>query len=237
MTALQAAIGTLNDLIDAPADALAKPAKPIPAGLVSRRAAQVVLVAAVTLGLVLAAPSGIGLVVLALVVLAIGASYDRWAKGTAWSWLPFAVGIPILPIYGWYGATGALEPWFAGLVPMGVLAGAGLAVANARADAERDAAGGVGSVAVALGGMASWIVNAATLGAALAIALAWLPAVGEGSVATWATILPGLALVALGLGLGAARSAALRERGWQAQAIGVALVAVTWIAAVALPGA
>ena len=30
------------------------------------------------------------------------------AKGTAWSWLPFAVGIPLLPVYGWLGAAGAL---------------------------------------------------------------------------------------------------------------------------------
>ena len=34
-----------------------------------------------------------------LVVIAIGLAYDLRLKGTAWSWLPFAVGIPILPVY------------------------------------------------------------------------------------------------------------------------------------------
>ena len=41
-----------------------------------------------------------------VVVLAIGYGYDLRFKGTAWSWLPFAVGIPLLPVFGWVGATG-----------------------------------------------------------------------------------------------------------------------------------
>ncbi len=39
MTLLQFAIGTVNDLVDAPRDAGHKPGKPIPAGLVTRSAA------------------------------------------------------------------------------------------------------------------------------------------------------------------------------------------------------
>ena len=69
---------------------------------------------------------------LAVVVLGVGVAYDLWAKGTPWSWLPFAVGIPLLPVYGWVGATGSPPGFFAVLVPMAVLAGAALAIANAR---------------------------------------------------------------------------------------------------------
>ena len=234
MTALQAAIGTLNDLIDAPADALAKPAKPIPAGEVSPGAARVVLALAGLTGLVLAAPSGPWLVGLGLVVLAIGTFYDRWAKGTAWSWLPFAVGIPILPLYGWLGATGSVAPWFAALLPMGVLVGAGLAVANARADRERDLASGVGSVAVALGERGSWLANVALLVAALVLAVGWLLGSGQESAASWIAVAVGTGAIGVGLALGRSGSAARRERGWQAQAVGVAVVAVGWIGAVAL---
>ena len=45
MTALQASIGALNDLVDAPRDAGHKPAKPIPTGLVSPPMARAIVVA------------------------------------------------------------------------------------------------------------------------------------------------------------------------------------------------
>ena len=108
MTLLQFAIGTVNDLVDAPRDAGRKPGKPIPAGLVTVRGARVIAVGSAVAGLVLAVVGGPWLVALAAVVLAIGLAYDLWAKGTTLSWLPFALGIPLLPVYGWYGATGSL---------------------------------------------------------------------------------------------------------------------------------
>jgi len=72
MFALQASIGGMNDLVDAPRDAGRKAGKPIPAGLVSRSAAQAVVVAAAAVGLILTVPSGALTVALAVVVLAIG---------------------------------------------------------------------------------------------------------------------------------------------------------------------
>ena len=94
-------------------------------------------------------------------MLLIGYGYDLVAKGTAWSWLPFALGIPLLPVYGWLGATGALPSFFIALVPMAMLAGAALAIANARADLERDVAAGTVSVATRLGLEGSWRLHAA----------------------------------------------------------------------------
>ena len=226
MTALQAAIGTVNDLIDAPADAGHKPGKPIPAGLVSPSAARALAIGAAAVGLVLAVPSGAALVGLALVVLGIGLVYDRWAKGTAWSWLPFAVGIPLLPVYGWFGAAGSLPASFAILLPAAVLAGAGLAIANARVDVERDAAAGRSSVAVRLGLERSWWVSLALLAAATAIILGLTAGLGPlvwlGLVVTVAGALRGWRAAPLG-----------REHGWRLQAIGVGLVAIGWIAATA----
>ena len=60
MTALQASIGSLNDVVDAPRDAGHKPGKPIPAGLVSAVSARVLVIVAAAVGLVLSAPSGAG---------------------------------------------------------------------------------------------------------------------------------------------------------------------------------
>lgn len=232
MTALQASIGALNDLVDAPADAGHKPGKPIPRGLVSHRFAMGVVAAGAATGLALALGSGWPLVILGGAGLAIGYAYDLAAKGTAWSWAPFAVGIPILPLYGWFGAAGSVPGWFVALLPMAILVGASIAIANARADLERDEAAGRGSVAVRLGVTRSWWVGTACLLAALAVAIGWITATGK---ATW----PGVGVVLLGGGIAVAgaliareASPATRERGWQALALGVAIVAVGWVSLV-----
>jgi 4-hydroxybenzoate polyprenyltransferase len=226
MTALQASIGALNDVLDAPADAGRKPGKPIPAGLVTPDAARIVVAVAAAVGLGLAAPSGVGLLVLAGVVLAVGYGYDLVAKGTAWSWLPFAVGIPLLPLYGWLGATGALPAWFAVLWPAAFLAGAALAIGNARVDVERDEAAGRASVASRLGLERAWWVSFGLLGAATAIIL--VSSAGSGP-AVWA----GLAIVIAGAVRGRRTTPMGREQGWRLQAIGTGLVAVGWIAPLA----
>ena len=111
---------------------------------------------------------------LALAVLVIGYAYDLWFKGTAWSWLPFAAGIPLLPVFGWLGTTGRLPGVFAMLVPVAVVGGAALAIANARADAERDAAAGTDSVAVRLGPGRAWAVNAGLVTAVILAAVGTL---------------------------------------------------------------
>ena len=147
MTALQFGIGATNDIVDAPRDAGHKPGKPIASGLVSPSIAGAVAVAGFGGGLVLSSVSGPPTVVVAIVVILIGLAYDLRLKGTAWSWLPFAVGIPILPVFGWLGATGTLPPVFGILVPVAVAAGAALAIANALADVERDQAAGTVSIA------------------------------------------------------------------------------------------
>jgi 4-hydroxybenzoate polyprenyltransferase len=235
MTALQVSIGTVNDIIDAPRDAGRKPGKPIPAGLVSPAVARAIAVVAAVAGIGLAIPSGPWIVVLALVVLGIGLAYDLWAKGTALSWLPFAAGIPLLPVYGWLGATGGLPAVFGALVPIAFLAGAALAISNALVDVDRDRAGGAGSVAIRLGpGRAAlvtlllWIVvsGAAIVTAFLAEAPGgWLAAVAAGSV---------LPLIGALLGAAGARrsSAPWKELAWEIQAVGAGLVAVAWLGAI-----
>src|SRR4029078_2445722 len=92
MTLLQLGIGVTNDVVDAPHYADRKPGKPIPAGLVSVGSAQVAAFVLFIAGLRVAWWVSLPLAVLAAVVAAIGLAYDLWLKGTAWSWLPFAIG-------------------------------------------------------------------------------------------------------------------------------------------------
>jgi 4-hydroxybenzoate polyprenyltransferase len=230
MTSLQFAIGALNDIIDAPADAGHVPPKPIPAGLVSRRSAGIVAGVAGLGGLALAAPGGPGLLLLAVIVLAIGAAYDVVAKGTPWSWVPFAIGIPILPVYGWFGVTATVPGFFAILVPMAVLAGAGLALANARVDAETDAAAGVDSAATRLGAERSWWANVALMASATLIGVVFVGSTVWPPL-TVVFIAIGTTLVAFGLSASRGSPAHARRRGWEAQAIGAGIAAVGWISA------
>src|SRR4029453_202655 len=110
----QYAAGALNDAVDADADTAAGRNKPIQRGVISRRA---VATAAVVAG---GRPPRCGLPLrpapfaLAVVGLACAWSYDLWLKGTVWSALPFAVAVPIVPLFG-YGAAGRFPavPWWA----------------------------------------------------------------------------------------------------------------------------
>ncbi len=228
MVALQASIGALNDLVDASSDAGRKPGKPVPSGLVTRTEARLVVALGAMIGVGLAGVSSPGLALLALGILAIGYAYDLWAKGTAWSWLPFAVGIPLLPVFGWFGVQGSLPPVFAILLPVAVLAGAGLAIANARADRERDLDAGLDSVAIRLGTIRAWVVEAVLLGAVVGVAIGsvWLRGGHPGTLGV--TILAGMVVVA-GLVVGRGAEAARRERAWEVEAVGVALLAVAWL--------
>jgi 4-hydroxybenzoate polyprenyltransferase len=229
MTAMQASIGIVNDLIDAPLDVGHKPGKPIPAGLVSPSVAGVGAAIAAVTGLLLAAPSGPATVVVALIVLAIGFGYDRFAKGTAWSWLPFALGIPLLPLFGWLGSAGFVPAAFAILVPAAMLAGAALAIANARADLERDSAAAITSVATALGPDRAWAVAAILFGFVGGVAIGSLLVVGAG-VPALAGAVVGIVVIGAGTWLGRGDDARRLERAWEAQAIGTALLATAWLA-------
>jgi 4-hydroxybenzoate polyprenyltransferase len=231
MTALQLGIGALNDVVDAPRDAGHKPGKPIPAGLVSRRVGAVIALAAFAVGLLLAAPGGPLVVGLAVVVIGIGVAYDLRLKGTAWSWLPFAVGIPLLPVFGWVGATGGLAPLFVVIVPAAMAAGAALAIANSLVDVERDRSAGVSSVAVALGQGRAQAVGIVLLVAIAVAAAASCAAIGGSLLAATFVGLVGVVPV-LAAWLARASDPARRELGWRAVALGLGVLAVVWIGAV-----
>lgn len=237
MVALQVSIGTLNDVTDAPLDVGRVPPKPIPAGKVDLGTARAVWIGAAVLGLLLVVPSGATAFAVALSGLLIGYAYDRYAKGTSWSWLPFAIGIPLVPVFGWVGTGATLPPSFVVLVPCAMLAGAALAIANASADLERDAASGTASVAARLGLERAWLVHLILIGAAFAIAWAALlvavPERGPLAVAAVATLVV-LGGVALGATVGPRRATPGQRRlAWEIEAVGMGIVATAWLVGLA----
>jgi 4-hydroxybenzoate polyprenyltransferase len=229
MALLQTSIGAANDLVDVDHDRVARPGKPIPSGRVTRRTALAYAVAAGVLGLGLSFVLGPLAAVVAATGYAAGLAYDAWLSRTALSWLPFAVGLPLLPAFSWAAARGHLPAALPGLAILGALAGAAVALSNGLVDVEGDqAAGGLG-LAAQLGRPRAeallLLVDAALValvGATAAVAAASGPVIGV--LAVGALLLGGAAV--------AARSSrpGRRERAWEAEAIGLVLLAVAWLA-------
>ncbi|MEO8230330.1 MAG: UbiA family prenyltransferase [Chloroflexota bacterium] len=228
MVSLQVSIGALNDVLDVDRDRGRKPGKPIPAGLVGRGTATAVVVGSLVIGLTASAFAGPGALAVALAGIGVGWAYDLRLKTTGWAWLPFAIGLPLLPVYAWVGATGRLSPAFGLLVPLAIVAGAGVALLNGLADVDRDRAAGVPTPVVRLGARRARWLSGALLGLAGAGAAGSLAAVGAQPWA-WVLVAAGLAVIAAGLVLAGSSSGARRERGWEAGAIGLGLVAAGWV--------
>jgi 4-hydroxybenzoate polyprenyltransferase len=237
MLGLQGSIGALNDLVDAPRDATTKPGKPIPRGAATTAEARAIAGGGLLLAVVLLVPSGpLALGVLAACA-ACGYAYDLWLSRTVVSWLPLTLALPLVPVFAWSSATGSVPAPVLALVPPGMLAGAGLALANGLADVERDRSTGAATAVVRLGRARAWAVQAALVALAAAIPLLVLTPAGLGGPG-WLlqarpsslVALAGTVAVAVGLALGRSGGAARRERAWELEALGVALVAGGWLA-------
>ena len=235
MLLLQLGIGAANDWADAAADGTAQPRKPVPSGLVRRSTAARIAAATAAGGLALAALAGPAPLVVAAAGLAAGLAYDLRLKGTRWSWVPYAIGIPLLPVFAWIGATGSLPAAFAALVPIAMLAGAALAMANALADVEHDRGAGTETIATSLGLVRARRIEAVLGGMVVAAALGSVVAFG-GDVAWIAIAGAGSAVVVGGIALGWKGRSAVRRRAWEVQAVGVGIVAAGWIGALAAAG-
>lgn len=242
MLGIQVSIGAMNDAVDAPVDATAKSGKPIPQGLVGRTAAIRLAIIGGGAGLGLAAVSGGATLAVALAGASLGWLYDLRLSRTAFSWLPLSLALPLVPAFAWLGATGGLPPGLLTLVPIGVLAGAALTLANGIVDLERDARAGLGAVVVILGRQRAWWLQSALLAlvAVLAAVLAPVPIASAAGIGHQALEMLRGSGVSLGIGLLGAGAAALaatrpsvRERGWELEALGVAAIGLGWLAGTA----
>lgn len=192
----QLAIGATNDLLDAGLDAVAKPSKPIPAGLVSRRGARMVAIGG--LALMVAGSLRFSLAAFALCVLGTGAgiAYSFWFKRTIWSWIPYLVALPLLPIWVWTALSSVPAGIFA-IYPIGAAAVVAVQLAQSLPDVPADRREGVRTLAVALGAGNARAVcwGAVLLAAVLAAGLApWLT---DHPARVWAAALAATGLIGL----------------------------------------
>jgi 4-hydroxybenzoate polyprenyltransferase len=235
MLLLQFAIGAANDVADIEPDRIGHPRKPIPSGRITVARARIVFAVSASGGLVLAASVGALALVVAAVGLADGLIYDLRLKGTPISWLPFAAGVALLPVYAWLGATGRLPVAFWAIVPMALAAGAILATTNALSDLDGDIASGVESIATALGRHRSLAVNGVllVLVQAAAVATTLLAVVPPGALLAEAA---GAAAGWAGLGMARASDPRLNRAAWEVQAFGILLLGAGWLAVLSSAG-
>jgi len=225
----QYAAGALNDVVDAPADAAAGRAKPIPTGSISAATARRLAVAAGVVSLALGLALNLATFALAVAALACAWTYDLWLKGTPASVLPFAVALPLVPL-GAYGAAGRFPPvlWWAW--PIGFLGAFAVHLADALPDVETDRATGVRGLPARLGVRRSALLAAAAYVAAVALAVASGLAAGSR--------VPVLAGGGAALALGAAAALAgrgqpdHRRRAYLLLLAGILALAVGWAAGV-----
>ena len=162
MLAIQVSIGALNDLVDAPLDALAEAAASRSRRGWSRRrrgargrdrGGRVGLVA---VGAVGAGDRARG----RRPASASGTPTTCGCRGRRCRGCRSSLALPLLPIHAWLGATGAIPP---GLRHAGARRpsspGSALALANGLVDVERDRATGRPAIAVRLGRGRAWLVQ------------------------------------------------------------------------------
>ena len=169
----QLAIGATNELVDLPFDAIGKPTKPLPSGDVSIRGARLMVFGGLTIMILF----GLRFGPLAFALLALGAglgvAYDLWAKRTVWSWLPYLLALPLLPIWV-FTALGKPEPRLLLLYPLGALAVVGVHLAQALPDATIDREAGLETVTSRIGEVGTFIF--AWLATLTAPVLGWIAA-------------------------------------------------------------
>ena len=147
---INAGIGALNDYCDRDLDVRSKPSKPLVQGLVRPWQALVLGLATLVAGLAttrwLPWPARVSAVVYATA----GIAYDLGLKCTRWSWAPFVVAFPLLPIWSWTAMRG-WDRRLRWVYPVGAPLVLGIHLANTLPDLAADRRSGVQGLAHRLG--------------------------------------------------------------------------------------
>ena len=222
MLPVQLCIGVVNDVVDLPADTVAKPHKPLVRGAVSRSTAVVIGVVLGAIGLGSAAtinPPTLGLDALAL---AAGLSYDLGLRRTPLSWVPWWGGMAVLPLEG-YASVGSIPSRLLALIPLSGLIALGLHFANALPDIDGDRLAGRRSLPVLAGSTGSRWAGPLSLAAAGFLALVLTGPLEQAGVVFFS----GVAVLAVGVIV----VIATRSRTpFPVLAVATAVFAVTWLA-------
>jgi 4-hydroxybenzoate polyprenyltransferase len=146
----QATSGVINDILDLDLDRAAKPWRAFPAGLISRRGAWALAAALLALGVFAAALVSPVSFLLLVVGVAIGAAYSAGVKRTPFSWLPYLIAYPSLPVWVWV-STGDYRPSILAVYAIGAPLVVAIHMVNQLRDFDADGRLGVRGLVQTLG--------------------------------------------------------------------------------------
>jgi 4-hydroxybenzoate polyprenyltransferase len=221
MLGIHTCIGSLNDVFDRHRDA-GRTEKPLASGAVPTRAALVIAAVGVSSGLLAASQLGSLALALAAAGATLGLAYNVGVKNSPLSWLPFALGVSIIPLFAWAAAGLSATAPISGLSLAAIPGGAGLALQNGLADRVLDARAGLRGVVVRLGERRALLLALLAHGAAIGVILIVAPA----QVAP-ASLLAASLMIAAGLACSGASTRWTRQRGWELSALGLAVAALS----------
>ena len=145
----QIAIAVFNDICDERLDSVAQRERALPRGLISLRAATVVVAVSCVTCLLLSARLGTASLLMVAVGTGAGLAYSLIFKRTMWSWVPFAVAFPLLPTWI-ITSTDANVPHLWTLFLVGVPVAVAIHLADSIPDVDSDRRSASGGIAVAL---------------------------------------------------------------------------------------
>ena len=222
MLPVQLCIGVINDVVDLPADAVAKPHKPLVRGVMARSTATGLGVALGALGLGVAATINIETLALDAAALGAGLAYDLGLRRTPLSWAPWWGGMAVLPLEG-YASVGSIPSRLLVLVPLSGLIAIGLHFANALPDIGDDRLAGRRSLPVLAGVDRSRWAGPVALAVAGVLAVLVAGPLGQAG----AVFFSGVGVLAIGVfAVVATRS----RRPFPTLAVTTAVFAIAWLA-------
>jgi geranylgeranylglycerol-phosphate geranylgeranyltransferase len=231
MLGAQVAIGAVNELVDAETDARVKPAKPIPAGLVSRRGARLLTVVALAVMVGFGAKLGWASLGLCTLGTAAGIAYSVWFKRTMLAWLPYLVALPLLP--NWvFTAISGFDARLLMLYPLGAFAVVGVHLSQSLPDVEADRVSGVRNLTSMLGEERAFILTLGAMLLSLVLAAVASTLWTDSAQLVVATAAMVVALIAINAGLYLWRPRAAVMACFPCVAAGTVILGLGWVLAV-----
>lgn len=150
--AMQFSISAFNDYFDRHVDA-GRADKPLVTGAISPRAAATTGAVLALLAIALSLPFGFWLMLLTIAGLGGGLLYDVGLKYTLFSWLPFSLAFPTLPVWAWVGVhpNGPFPLQLLWVVPVGGALAFSIHLSDTLPDLASDSRAGVRGLAHRLG--------------------------------------------------------------------------------------
>ena len=220
MLGIHTSIGAMNDLLDQTSD-VGRAEKPLVGGTVSPREARVMVVVAATAGLAAASALNTTSLAVAAAGATLGYLYNAGIKRTPISFLPFALGVALIPAFAWSAAGAPLPEAIAILCLIALPGGSALALQNALADRELDKSVGANGAVVRLGHQRTILLIALLHSLTYLLLLVSAP-----TTTSPALLAVGGVLLAGGVTLSTRVRRTIRQRGWEVSALALACCAI-----------